>query len=419
LCAMDLDTPSVWAEFSPLARECNAVNMGQGFPNFDTPAFIKEHGKDAIAEGFNQYTGSRGHARLQRALAAKYAPRLGRDSIDGSKEVFVGVGASETLYCAIMAFTQEEGSEVVVFEPKFDLYAAQAQLCRATVRPVPLHVQTVAETGVKRWTFSMEALEAAFTDKTRLLIINTPHNPTGMVFSRAELERIGMMLEKYPKCTLLSDEVYEHLVYDGAEHVSIASLSDALYSKTVTISSGGKMFTATGWKVGWAIGPESLITKLWSIHQWIPFSVATPLQEGIARVIEQADQPYEGESSYYEWLRKLFQAKRDRLMKALADAGIRAVNAEGGYFVMVETADLHVPLSYLSAQPKVARDWALARYLTREVGVSPIPPSAFHCKENEEHAINYLRFAFCKEDSDIDECGRRLQKRDLKQPPPS
>lgn len=212
----------------------------------------------------------------------------------------------------------------------------------------------------------------------------------------------------------VSDEVYEHQVYDGLEHVSIASLSDDLYDKTVTVSSAGKMFTATGWKVGWAIGPERLITKMWSVHQWIPFSVATPLQEGIARVLEVAEEPYEGETSYYEWLRKLFQGKRDRLMKALADAGVPAVNAEGGYFVMAETKDLFVPKSYLEAEPRVARDWALARYLTKEIGVSPIPPSAFHCKENEEYAVNYLRFAFCKEDADIDECGQRLQKHDLK-----
>lgn len=203
-------------------------------------------------------------------------------------------------------------------------------------------------------------------------------------------------------------------MYDGLEHVSIASLSDDLYDKTVTVSSAGKMFTATGWKVGWAIGPERLITKMWSVHQWIPFSVATPLQEGIARVLEVAEEPYEGETSYYEWLRKLFQGKRDRLMKALADAGVPAVNAEGGYFVMAETKDLFVPKSYLEAEPRVARDWALARYLTKEIGVSPIPPSAFHCKENEEYAVNYLRFAFCKEDADIDECGQRLQKHDLK-----
>lgn len=153
-------------------RKQRLTGPGQGFPNFDTPAFIKEHGKDAITEGFNQYASSRGHPRLQRALATKYGPRLSRPSIEPSKEVFVGVGASETLYCAIMGFTQEEGSEVVVFEPKFDLYAAQAQLCRAAVKPVPLIV-TEDDNGHKRWTFSMEQLENALSDKTRLLIINT------------------------------------------------------------------------------------------------------------------------------------------------------------------------------------------------------------------------------------------------------
>lgn len=207
---------------------------------------------------------------------------------------------------------------------------------------------------------------------------------------------------------MISDEVYEHLVYDGKKHVSPASLP-GMWERTITVGSAGKSFSCTGWKIGWAVGPAHLVQPIASANQWVPFCVSTPAQEAVARMLALAKQPYQGFATYYDWLRDFFTRKRDALVQVLDKAGLQPIVPEGGYFVMADTSRIQVPASYLAA-PDTTRDYALCRWLTAEVGVSPIPPSAFYVRENKHLAQNYARFAFCKKDEDIQECGKRLMR---------
>lgn len=407
------DLPSVWTEFSPLAVECNAVNMGQGFPNFLTPDFVKQNGRHAIEENFNQYARSQGHASLVQSIAKKYSKSLGR-SIDPMSQVFVGVGASGVLFCAFQSLLNQ-GDEVVAFEPTFDIYSAQIQMAGGQLRTVPLKI--ASENGDKpQWTYDPKLLEEAINDKTRILLLNTPHNPTGMCLSLEQLQHIDEVCKKYPNCVIVSDEVYEHQVYDGKKHITSASISESMWNRTLTISSAGKMFSCTGWKIGWAVGPPALVKTIWLSHQWMVFSVATPLQEGIAKSLEQAEESFEKEDSYYSWVQKMYETKRDRLVQLLEEAGFPCVVPQGGYFVMANTGNFKVPQQYLdqnyigSDEPGVTRDWAMCRWLTREAGVSPIPPSAFCSGVNKKSMADYARFAICKKDEDIEECGKRLKK---------
>jgi len=233
-----------------------------------------------------------------------------------------------------------------------------------------------------------------------------PHNPTGMVFGKEKLEQIAEIVKEFPNVIVLMDEVYEHLVYDGRKHFHFASLP-GMWDRTLTISSAGKTFSCTGWKVGWAVGPSHLILPLAMTHQWVSFSVPTPTQEAIARSMEIANHPYEGFPNYYEWLLDMYTKKRLALVRSLKKGKIIPIVPEGGFFIVGDTRFVDVPESYLSA-PNTTRDWALCRYLTIDVKVSPIPPSAFYCDENKHLAADLARFAFCKQDADIFQCGSNL-----------
>jgi len=410
---------TVWSEFSPMAAQCGAVNMGQGFPNFHTPDFVKRHGQAAIEENHNQYARSQGHLPLVQALAEKYTAELQRPRpINAETEVVVSMGATGVLFCLMQALVSP-GDEVVVFEPQFDIYAAQAQMAGAKTVAVPLRLE--GSGAGRRYTVDMEEFAAALSERTRLVLVNTPHNPTGMQFTAAQLRRMDEALAAFPRAVVVSDEVYEHQLFDGRPRVSPAAVSEDMWRRTVTVSSAGKAFSCTGWKVGWAVGPPELVRAAWMAMQWISFSVATPLQQGVADALCEAALPMRcpetgvEHPSYYAWLAQYFQRKRDRLVQVLEAAGLPCIVPDGGYFVMADSSRLDVPASYLAepylgSEEPVTRDWAVARWLTREVGVSPIPPSAFHCKANKPLAANFLRFAFCKTDADIEECGARLAR---------
>lgn len=286
--------------------------------------------------------------------------------------------------------------------------------------PVALRLET-GPNGQRRYTVDMEEFEAALTERTRMVLVNTPHNPTGMQFTEAQLRLLDAALAAYPRVVVASDEVYEHQLYDGRPRISPAAVSEDMWKRTVTVSSAGKMFSCTGWKVGWVVGPAELVRAAWMAQQWISFSVATPLQQGVADSLLEAEQPMvcpetgAEHASYYAWLAYTFQRKRDRLVELLEEAEMPCIVPDGGYFVMVDTSRLQVPAAYLAetflgSDEQVTRDWAVARWLTREVGVSPIPPSAFYCRANKHLAADYSRFAFCKTDADIEECGARLKK---------
>jgi kynurenine--oxoglutarate transaminase/cysteine-S-conjugate beta-lyase/glutamine--phenylpyruvate transaminase len=334
------------------------------------------------------------------------------------------------------------GDEVILLEPAFDIYDAAVRMAGGTSVFVPLRptaetasspgtstttTTTTATTTTKSasqvFTLDMEELAAAITDRTKVLLLNSPHNPTGKMFSRSELEQIAAVVQRCPQLTILSDEVYEHIVFDPVHepHVSMATV---LWDQTLTLSSAGKTFSCTGWKVGWAVGPAHLVKAVTSVQQWTTFSVPTPNQEAIASVLRQAREAYVDDASgetyetYYDYVAALYKGKRKLLQSALEAAGLRVVLPPGGFFIMADTSawgdDLppsHVYKQITAATPTdpMPRDWALSRWLTQEVGVTAIPPSAFYSTPNVPLARNFLRFAFCKQDETLREAHRRLE----------
>ena len=399
--------PTVFAEFTALANQTGAVNLGQGFPNFPAPDFVKAAAQAAIAADLNQYARSAGHPRLVGALAALYSPLFGRD-LDPLNEIVVTVGATEGIFAAMQALV-EPGDEVILLEPFYDSYPAAVQMAGGRCVYVPLRAP-VGATRAEQWALDHDELAAAFSPRTKLLILNTPLNPLGKVFSRAELQEIADLVIAH-NITVLSDEVYEWMVYPAPEqparaaqpaqsvqHVRIATLP-GMWERTITLGSAGKTFSVTGWKIGWAIAPRPLAQALLMAHQWIPFAVATPLQEAVAVAIEGAEA-----QGYFRWLAAMYAAKRDRLLTALADAGLPPMTPDGSYFIVVDTSALAVDVP-----AGVRRDVAVCRWLTGEVGVAAIPPSPFYSKGHQHLADNLARFTFCKTDDLLEEAARRLQ----------
>ena len=427
---------TVWQEFSPLAVATGAVNLGQGFPNWATPDFVKAALVKATTEDHNQYCRSAGHSPLVEAVAAKYSPLLGRE-INPMTEVAVGVGASECLYSLMQAFVNP-GDEVILLSPAFDIYIAQVVMAGGVCKYVPLRL---AAGGDPEWTLDMEELERAFSPRTAAIILNTPHNPTGKVFSAAELAGVAAICAKFPRTLVISDEVYEHMTYDGTPHTRMATLP-GMWDRTVTVCSAGKTFSCTGWKVGWCIGPSHLIRGVILTNQWVMFSVCTPAQQAVAAALRGADSPYRGAPSYYAWLGLEYARKRAILVAGLASAGMRPSVPQGGFFIIADTSNIALPEKcvllqsrtpyqvtpppltlpppspphprYLSevtsaSGPVMARDWAMCRYLTIEHGVACIPPSAFYDVNDRDLAANMVRFAFCKDDAYLYEAAKRLQ----------
>jgi kynurenine--oxoglutarate transaminase/cysteine-S-conjugate beta-lyase/glutamine--phenylpyruvate transaminase len=261
--------PTVWHVFSPLAVKSKAVNLGQGFPGWHPPAFVKQALKNAVDEPdfmVHQYARAAGHMKLAQALSQRYATKFKRE-IDPATEVTVHNGASQALATAMLGLLNPD-DEVVVLQPAFDLYFAQAELCGAVVNGVSLETRVNADSKQQEWFLDMKKLEASFTDKTRVFILNTPHNPTGKVFSPAELAEISAILVKFPNIVVLSDEVYDTMVYAPNKHTSIATLP-GMWDKTLTINSAGKCFSVTGWKIGWAVGPPHLVASTSTANQWL------------------------------------------------------------------------------------------------------------------------------------------------------
>jgi len=422
-------------EFTPLAVRMKAVNLGQGFPDWPSPDFVKEALKVATGADHNQYARSAGDPVLVEALARHYSPLVGR-KIDALTEVTVSVGATEALYALLQAVINE-GDEVVVLEPAFDTYPAQVQMAGGVCRFVPLtcDLKNNGVAGASAWKLDMAQLEAAITPKTKLMLLNTPHNPTGKVLTRDELLQIADILKRHPHVTAVCDEVYEKLVYDNRQHVRLASLP-GMWDRTVTISSCGKTFSCTGWKVGWAYGPQSLIKPIMLANQWIQYCVSTPTQRAVASIILESDKPYKESKTYYDYVCTEYQKKRDDLASSLKDGKLLPVVPEGGFFIIADTSSYQPDAKYANqpgpnGEVPVSRDWAFARWLTSEAGVTPIPPSAFYRKDTAHLASNLgtqslltysknsilttpvpitvARFAFCKTDPALQEAKKRLR----------
>ena len=371
---------TVFTTYTRLAEQYGAVNLGQGFPDFAPPGFTLDALREA-ASGPQQYAPLPGLPVLLEAVATKMSASLGRE-VSAPENVQITVGATEALFAIMQAFINP-GDEVVVLEPFYDAYPADVLMAGGVPKFVALEPQG------NDWILDVDALAAAFTGKTKAIIVNTPHNPTGKVFTAAELDQIVALAERY-NALIVSDEVYEHIAF--TEQVRIASRPGA-WERTLSVSSIGKTFSVTGWKVGWAVGPEALITPLRRAHQWIPFVVATPLQRASAELLKLAET-----NGYYAELKNMFRRKRDLLLAQLEDTPFQASLPQGGYFVIADSA----ALGYKD-------DIELCNALPERVGVVAIPPSAFYSDEHKHLAKNLVRFAYCKSDEAILEAGRRLQ----------
>ncbi|SMF25435.1 aminotransferase class I/II-fold pyridoxal phosphate-dependent enzyme [Pseudobacteriovorax antillogorgiicola] len=412
---------SVWLEFSPLAQACSSINLGQGFPDWAPPPFVQVAAQEACqGSKFSTYARSPGHMPLVDEIAKAYCPKLDR-SIDPKKNVLVTVGASEAIYLAIRSHIKA-GNEVVLLEPAFDIYFGALRMAGATVKSVPLDIPGRCQSS-EDITIPWDKIRSALSDKTRAIIINTPHNPTGKVFTPAECQQLATVLEPYPNCLVIADEVYEHLVYDHKKHVPIAR-TPGLASKTLSIYSAGKTFSVTGWKIGWVIGDRDLIYPMQLNQQWVVFSVATPLQEAIARSLQQAELAFDNQKTYYEALTSLYEGKRDRLIQGLRDIGFHPMNPEGSFFVC---CDISSGFSSYQGLPKdlpelyqrhgidwdhdtqSLLDYNVVRHLSLSKGVTTIPTSAFFVPSHR-HGSNchWIRFAFCKSDHLLDQAIEQL-----------
>ncbi|KAF4966642.1 hypothetical protein FSARC_5691 [Fusarium sarcochroum] len=389
----------------PEERCLPIVNLGQGFFGYNPPNFILNAAKEALDRvECNQYAPAKGRPRLRKAVADAYSSTWGRQ-LDPENEIIITTGANEGMLSAFFAFI-EPGDEVIVFEPFFDQYISNIQMPGGKVVYVPLHPPKTGATknsSAADWTIDFEELEKAFTPRTKMIVINTPHNPVGKVFSKEELQGIADLAVKN-QVIILSDEVYDRLYYVPFQR--IANLSPEVEKITLTVGSAGKNFYATGWRVGWLIGPPELIQPVTAAHTRICFSTPAPFQEAAAIGFEQA-----GHNGFWDETIKDMKAKVDRLNEVFEVLNLPVTYPEGGYFLLVNMAKVKLPEDY-PFPPHVAsrpRDFKLAWFLIQEIGVAAIPPTEFYTQKNAHLAEDYIRFAVCKNDEVLEQAKERLR----------
>jgi aspartate/methionine/tyrosine aminotransferase len=368
---------SVIREMTRLAIQHGAVNLAQGFPDFPAPAEIKAAAQQAIADDVNQYTITWGAKPFRNAICQSYR-RFHQLEVDPERELTVCCGATEGMIATLLALLNP-GDEVVVFEPFYENYWPDSQLSGAVIRYVGLRAPD--------WTFDADQLRAAFNGKTRALILNSPNNPTGKVFSRVELEQIGRLAEEFD-CLLISDEIYEHIVFDGRRHVPLMTLP-GLRKRCVSVNSLSKTFSVTGWRVGWVVAPPELTNSIRKVHDFLTVGAAAPLQQAGITALEMED-------SYFTGLALSYQAKRNQLTAILERAGFRCFTPFGAYYTMCDISGFDF-----------ADDIAMAKHLVEHIGVSAVPGSSFFSKPGE--GANLIRFCFAKKPATLTAAGERLQ----------
>ncbi|MFB4299050.1 pyridoxal phosphate-dependent aminotransferase [Actinomadura sp. NTSP31] len=371
---------TIFAEMSALATATGSINLGQGFPDEDGPRAMLDVAVEAIRSGGNQYPPGPGLPELREAVAAQRLERYGL-AYDPLTEVYVTVGATEGIAASVLALAGQ-GDEVVVFEPYYDSYAAVIALAGAVRRPVMLRPVE------GRFTFDPDELRAAVGPRTKAILVNSPHNPAGTVFTRDELEAIAGVCREHD-LVAITDEVYEYLTFDGTEHIPLATL-DGMRERTVSVSSAGKTFSVTGWKTGWVTAPARYVRAVQTVKQFLTYATSAPYQRAAAYALAN-------ETAWVAHLRASLQAKRDRLVTGLEAAGFTAYRPQGTYFVQ---ADIR-PLGFSDGLE-------LARALPAKAGVVAIPTQVFY--DHAEAGAHFVRFAFCKKDEVIDEAVERLAR---------
>nr|XP_028571931.1 kynurenine--oxoglutarate transaminase 1 isoform X2 [Podarcis muralis]XP_028571932.1 kynurenine--oxoglutarate transaminase 1 isoform X2 [Podarcis muralis]XP_028571933.1 kynurenine--oxoglutarate transaminase 1 isoform X2 [Podarcis muralis]XP_028571934.1 kynurenine--oxoglutarate transaminase 1 isoform X2 [Podarcis muralis]XP_028571935.1 kynurenine--oxoglutarate transaminase 1 isoform X2 [Podarcis muralis] len=402
---------NIWVEFVKLAATYKTVNLGQGFPNFPPPDFVREALVEAVGGEntlLHQYTREFGHPRLVAILARFFGKLLERD-LDPLKNVMVTVGAYEALFCCFQALV-DDGDEVIIIEPYFDCYEPMVKMAGGTSVFIPLQLNA-AEGGKlnssRDWQLNPAELAAKFTKRTKAIVLNSPNNPLGKVFSRKEMELIAELCVRHD-VLCFSDEVYEWLVYDGNKHIRMASLP-GMWERTVTIGSAGKTFSATGWKVGWTIGPDHLLKHLRTIHQNSVYHCATAAQEAVACGLEQEFERFGKPESYFAQLPQRLQRKRDFLVQSLLAVGMKPIIPEGSYFVVADLSEFkdELPDEPDSEEPY---DYRFTKWMIKNKGLTAIPVSAFFSPPQKKNFDHLIRFCFAKEDSTLEAADSILQQ---------
>ena len=370
-------TESVIRGMSTLAREHGAINLAQGFPDFPAPDVIKEAAAKAIMADVNQYAITWGSRRLREALARKYHEWYGM-AVDPEREITVTCGSTEAMVASLMAVI-DPGDEVLVFDPFYENYGPDAILCGATLRHVDLPIGGALD---------LERLASAFSPRTKAIILNSPANPTGRVFTRAELEGIAGLCRRFDAWAV-TDEIYEHIRYEGP-HVPIASLP-GMAERTVTISGASKTFAVTGWRIGWAIAPAEVTSAIRKVHDFLTVGAPAPLMEAVADALEQLP------DAFYGQLACEYCGRRNLLHDVLVTNGFRAEPPAGAYYILAD-------YSSVSDLP----DTAFAEWLTREIGVTPVPGSSFFSVKDPSRRL--VRFAFCKKEETLRAAADRLSR---------
>jgi aspartate/methionine/tyrosine aminotransferase len=357
-------TESVIREMTRLAVRHGAINLAQGFPDFPAPEALKQAAADAIAADINQYAITWGARPLRNAIAAKYQRTYGME-FDPEREITVCCGATEGMIASLLAVL-DPGDEVVLFEPFYENYGPDTQLCGARSRYVKLHAPD--------WTFLPGDLRAAFTPRTKAIILNSPNNPTGKVFTRPELDAIAGLCREFDALAI-SDEIYEHILYDGAVHIPIASLP-GMRERSILVNSMSKTYSVTGWRVGWVLAPPDLTDSIRKVHDFLTVGAAAPLQQAGVLALAMGD-------DYYRDLSTQYAARRDHILASLNSAGFKCFPPRGAYYVMTDISDMGF-----------ADDVAFVRHLITNLGVAAVPGSSFYAQKGS--GAQQVRFCFCK-----------------------
>jgi aminotransferase len=374
-------TESVIREMTRLANQHNAVNLSQGFPDFAAPEAIKEAACEAIRADINQYAVTWGAKPLREAIASDFTRRYGVPVLP-DQQITVCCGSTEAMIATLLAIV-DPGDEVIVFEPFYENYGPDAILSGATPRYVSLRPPADA---AGEWTFDPDELRGAFNDHTRAIIINTPNNPTGKVFTGEELTEIARLCQHWGVIAV-TDEIYEHILYDGARHIPVASL-DGMADRTVTINSISKTFSVTGWRVGWTISPPDITGAIRKVHDFLTVGAAAPLQAAAAAALRLPE-------AYFTTLAATYRERRDRLMTILANAGFHCYEPRGAYYIMTDVSAFGFP-----------DDVAFARHLVTSIGVASVPGSSFYREPSAGRT--QVRFTFCKKRETLDAAEARL-----------
>ena len=371
-------TESVIREMTRLAIQHDAVNLAQGFPDFGAPEEVKRAAQDAIAADVNQYAITWGAKLFREAIAAKYRKWYGID-YDPEREITVCCGATEGMIAALLAVTNP-GDEIIFFEPYYENYGPDALLCEAKRKLVRLRPPD--------WSFDPDELRRAFSSKTKAIILNSPNNPTGKVFTRAELEVIADLCQEFDALAI-TDEIYEHIIYEGASHIPIATLP-GMRDRTILVNSMSKTYSVTGWRVGFVLAAPDLSDSIRKVHDFLTVGAAAPLQQAGVVALNLPD-------SYYEKLSVEYQKRRDLLSQRLEDAGFRCYRPNGAYYVMTDISGFGFK-----------DDLSFVRHMIESVGVAAVPGSSFFSDSNAGTAL--IRFCFCKKYETLEKAGDRLRR---------